>query len=293
MWAIFSILAALGWAATDIVDKFVLTKWIKNPLLPVILLGIIGLIASIVVYFINGFSALSYLNILLALTAGFFYALFVIFYYQAAKIEEISRVVPLFNIAPLFVLLLATIFLGEIFTPLKYAGIFFLVIGAVLISVKDFSLFKLSRAIGWALAGVLAVAISAALTKYLLNFADYWTVFAYSRIGTTLATIPIIYMYLPELISVVRMYGKRVVVILSASEVVNLVGLLLITLATSLGAVSLVSALAATEPFFVLVFTVLLSLFYPLVLKEEIGRSAIFFKLTAVILMFVGVILIA
>jgi len=292
MWAIFSILAALGWAATDIVDKFVLTKWIKNPLLPTIILGVIGLAAGIVVYFVNGFSALSYLNILLALVAGIFYALFVIFYYQAAKIEEISRVVPLFNIAPLFILLLATIFLGEIFTPLKYAGIFFLVIGAVLISVKDFSLFKLSRAIGWALAGVLAVAISAALTKYLLNFADYWTVFAYSRIGATLVTIPIIYMYLPELMSVVRMYGKRVVVIMSASEVINLAGLLLITLATSLGTVSLVSALAAIEPFFVLVFTVFLSLFYPLVLKEEIGRSAIFLKLTAIILMFVGVILI-
>jgi len=146
MWIFFSILAALCWAIVNIVDKYILTKWVRNPLIPVIILGIIGLIASIIVYFIYGFSYLSYFNIFLAFIAGIFYLLMSIFYFKAVKIEEISRVSPLFYLSPLFILFFAAIFLGEVFTPLKYLGIFLLVFGAILISSRNLSKISLGRA---------------------------------------------------------------------------------------------------------------------------------------------------
>lgn len=134
MWAIFSILAAICWAIVNIVDKYILTKWVRQPIIPVIILGVVGLIASAIVYFIYGFSYLSYFNILLALVAGIFYILMSIFYFKAVKIEEVSRVSPLFYLSPLFILIFAAIFLGEIFTPLKYLGISLLTVGAILIT---------------------------------------------------------------------------------------------------------------------------------------------------------------
>jgi len=69
MWIIFSILTAFYWAIVNTVNN----KWVKQPIIPVIILGIIGLIASIIVYFIYGFSFLSNFNIFLALVAGIFY----------------------------------------------------------------------------------------------------------------------------------------------------------------------------------------------------------------------------
>jgi hypothetical protein len=56
--------------------------------------------------------------------------------------------------------------------------------------------------------------------------------------------------------------------------------------------VTLVNALASVQPFFVLAFAVALSIFYPKILKEEIGRSAVALKLIAIAMMFAGVILI-
>lgn len=47
MWVIFSILAAICWAVVNTTDKYVLTKWVRQPLVPVILVGMLGLIASI------------------------------------------------------------------------------------------------------------------------------------------------------------------------------------------------------------------------------------------------------
>jgi transporter family protein len=292
MWIIFSILAALCWAAVNTVDKYILTKWIRNPLVPVIILIIIGLIAAVMVYFLYGFSPLSWSNISLALIAGIFYVLMSIFYFKALKIGEVSRVIPLFYLSPLFILIFAAPFLGEVFTPLKYLGIILLVVGAILISSKQFTKITLGKSFWWMMLCVVALSINALLTKHLLNFADYWTIFAYTRIGAVIGLIPIAYIYLPELIDTVRTHGKRVVAVISANESLNLVGVLFITIATSIGYVTLVNALSSIQPFFVLLFVVMLSVFYPSILKEELGKSVILQKLVAIILMFIGAILI-
>ena len=74
-WILFSILAALVWAIVNLVDKYILTKWVRKPIVPVMILGIIGLIASFIVYLIKGIAALSYFNLFLAFIAGVFYIL--------------------------------------------------------------------------------------------------------------------------------------------------------------------------------------------------------------------------
>ena len=292
MWVIFSILAALCWAIVNIVDKHILTKWVRQPIILVIILAIIGLIASIIVYFIYGFSYLSYFNIILAFIAGIFYILMAIFYFRAVKIEEVSRVIPLFFLSPLFILIFARIFLGEVFILSQYLGIILLMVGAILISSKGLSRISLGKAFWWMMLSVIAISINALLTKYLLNFADYWTFFAWTRIGAAIGIIPITYIYLPELINTVKQYGKKVVAVISANETLNLFGILSVTIAVSIGYVTLVNALSSVQPFFLLLFAVILSIFYPSILKEEIGKSVIFQKLLAIILMFIGAILI-
>lgn len=292
LWVILSILAALTWAIVNTVDKYVLTKWVRKPIVPVMILGVVGLLASILVYLFHGFSQLSYFNIFLSFIAGIFYILMSIFYFKAVKIEEISRVIPLFHLSPLFILLFATLFLGEFFTPIKYLGIFLLVIGAILISSKNFIKISLGKAFWFMLFSVISISIYYVLLKYLLNFADFWTIFSYTRIGTIFALIPIFYFSFPDLTKTVKEHGKKVVGVISLNESLNLVGVLLITIATAVGYVTLVNALSSVQPFFVLLFAVILSVFYPKILKEEITKHTIFLKLIAIVIMFVGAVLI-
>lgn len=292
MWIIFSILAALTWAVVNIIDKYILTKWVRKPIVPVMILGVVGLLASFLVYLFHGFSTLSYLNIALAFIAGIFYILANVFYFKAAKIEEISRVTPLFYLTPLFVLILAAIFLAEIFTPIKYIGIFLLIIGAILVSSKNLIKISLGKAFWLMIFSSLALSIYAVIIKHLLNFADFWTVFSYIKIGTIFALIPIFYFNFSDLISTVKEHGKKVVAVISINESINVWGVLFITIATAVGYVTLVNALSSIQPFFVLFFVVILSIFYPKILKEEITKQRIFLKLIAIIIMFTGAILI-
>lgn len=291
-WIIFSILSALFLAIVSTVDKYVLTKWIKKPMVPVLILGVIGLIASIVICLIHGFSLLSPTNILLATASGISFIFMAYFYFHAAKIEEISRVVPLFYIAPLFVSILASIFLHEIFSLKKYLGVFFLLIGAVIISSKKSVKFRLGKAFWLMILSSFALSIHMVITKYLLRFADFWNIFSFIRIGIFLALIPAFPIYFPEILSTINEHGKKVITVMTLNESLALGASLLITIAASVGYVTLVNALSSVQPFFVLLFALVLSLFYPNILKEEIGKLTILLKFIAIILMFSGVIII-
>jgi transporter family protein len=292
LWIIFSLLAALCWGIVDIADKYVLTKWFKQSITPTIIMGVIGLIASLVVYLINGFSPLSYFNIFLAIIAGIFWFLAVgVFYFKALQIGEASRVVPLFFLSNLFITLFAAVFLGEIFTTSKYLGIFLLFFSSILLTVKKFKI-SLDKAFWLMLLASIVISIERVLLKYILNFGDYWTVFSWERIGVLIATIPVLYFYYPELQKTVKTHGKKVIAVVSASKSLHILALLFSTIAISLGFVALANALSSVELFFVLAFTVLLSIFYPQILKEEITKSTVLLKLVAIILMFVGALLV-
>jgi uncharacterized membrane protein len=292
LWVLLSLLAAFMWAAGNVIDKYVLTKWLRNPSVPILFSGTIGLAAAIVVFILNGFYQLSLINTVLALFAGGLVTAMNLLYFRAVKREEISRVVPLFYIAPLFVLVLAAAFLGEVFTYAKYAGILLLVAGAFIISSKSLLRPRFGRAFWFMVLASLTAAINLVIGKYLLGFADFWTVFSYLRIGEFAAAVPVFYFTFGHLSSAMKSHGKRVAGVISLNTFLNLAAKLTMIIAVSVGYVTLVDALSSMQAFFVLTIAVALSIFYPKIMKEDIGRRTVLLKLAATALMFFGVFLI-
>ena len=216
----------------------------------------------------------------------------VLFYFKAVKIEEVSRVVPLFKLSPLFILIFATIFLGEVFTPITYIGILLLVSGAFLISSRNLSSFKLEKPFWFMILSVLFLTFNQIITKYLLGYADFWTIFSWTRIGTFLATIPILMVYFPQFRDVFSKHGNKAVSVITFSQILSLLGIFFITIAVSDGYVTLANALSSTQPIFVLIFATIIGLFYPKFIKEEVSKKQVLQKFIAIILLFIGVILI-
>ncbi len=286
-WIFFTLIAVFFWSASVTIDKYILEKYIREALICLIVLGLVGLISSLAI-FLKNFVLLSPRLLILSLLTGIIYTLSILGYFKAMKIEEASRVISLFNISPLFVLILATLFLNETLLFKEYLGILFLVLGAVLISIKrDFKL-RNPKAFIFIFGSAIFFAIYDVLTKYLLNFADYWTIYAYIRIGSFLAVIPLIYLYLPELKSTISKFGKKVLGFMVASETLNVIALISSTAAISFGYVSLVSGLTSILPLFVLILVSFISIFYPAILKEELKGSIFAVKLIAIILICLG-----
>lgn len=292
LWAILAILVAFIWAALNITDKFIITKWVREPFAPLIIFSIVGLISSIFIYIFQGFSYLSFFNIFLTVLSGTILVLTMWLYFKALKIEEVSRVIPMFYFSPFFTLILAALFLNEIFTPVKYIGILLVVFGSIFLSSGKVSKIRVNRAFWLMILCTATIALNSVITKYLLNFADYWTVFGYGRIGTFLASIPLFYFYMPDLISSVRKHGKKVIGVITLDAAVNIISNLILTIAISIGFVTLINALTSLSSFFVLLIATFLTIFYPNLIKERLSRKMFLTKLVVIAFMFLGIVLI-
>jgi len=291
-WILFSILAALIWAIVNTIDKFVLTKWVKNPIVPMMILGIVGLTMSLCIFIFQGFSYLSSGLIVLTLVGGCFYFLGNLFYFQAVKRGEISRVVPLYHLTPLFVLIFAASFLGEIFTLTRYFGIALLIVGSILISKNNLLKIKFSKAFWFMILSVLTFTVYILITKYVLNFTDFWTAFAYNKIGGLLILIPIFYFNFKDLKETVKKHGKKVLGVITLSETLSATGALFYTMAASVGFITLVEVLTSLQSLFLFFIVTTISTFYPKILKEKINKRIVITKILAIVIMIVGAFLV-
>ena len=126
----------------------------------------------------------------------------------------------------------------------------------------------------------------------MLNYWNYWTVFAYYRLCYFFVILPFIFTSLPKLRETVSKKGAKVLGFVFLNSLLNLVGMLLITIATSIGFVTLVNTISSVQPFFVIVMAVFLSYFAPRIFKEEIGKKTVALKFLAAAMIFVGAILV-
>jgi len=289
-WITFAVAAALVWAVVNIIDKYILTRW-AHPALVVLVLGVVGLATSGLIYVFRGFSSLDFTHIGIALIAGAVYALASILYFTAAQREEISRVAPLFHLAPLFVAFLAAIFLGEVFGPYLYLGIILLFAGSALLTSRGISL-RPGAHLWPMVASAVSFAVHLVLIKYLLNSTDYWTVLGYARIGTFLALVPVAVLNRDSLISFARRHGALPAGIIACNEALNMVGVVFYYSAASMGFITLVEALTTVQSFFVLIIASALSIWYPKFLVEEASARTVARKAAAIGLLVVGALLV-
>lgn len=291
LWVYFTVLSSLAWTIVNLIDKYNLDKYVQNPMICVIFIGFLGLISAMIVSQFTEILVPSTEILILSLSGGIFYIFTSLFYFKAIMVEEVSRVIPLYAITPIFVLILATVFLGENFAIQKYLGIFIIVIGSFLISLRKDVKFRLSGAFGLMILGTLAWAIYNIILKYVLNYLTYWNAFFWMRIGSFLFIPFLFYRYRKQTIEIITKRPKGGLYLIIA-EPFNIAAIVFSTIALSYGFVSLVSALGQIQNFIVLIFAVLISIFRPQIIKEELKGTTISQKILAISLISFGAILI-
>ncbi len=213
------------------------------------------------------------------------------FYSKALMIEEISRLTPLFQFIPIFVVFLSVLFLGEILSAKKYLGIALVVLTSILISYKKSEKgHSLSSGFKFMVPFTVVIAVYTVLNKFLLGYLDYWSVFFWMMIGSWLGVMVMLLFCKPRkaFVKSVSNLGTRTFFTTLAGEGSYILGTVFSLIATSLGYVSLVSALSGLQQVFVFVYMLLLSFFVPTILKEDISKNTVFLKIFAIALMFVG-----
>ncbi|UCE16738.1 MAG: DMT family transporter [Candidatus Bathyarchaeota archaeon] len=296
-WFVFALIAPILWAGTDVIDKYILANHIKNPFSYQLLTALTTAPLPFLLFLLTPISYSFPWSLLTMLAAFVLFSSFVL-YFKAMAVEEASRVISFVYVGPIFVLPLAFIFLGESLSLSKYLGAMLLVSSAVLISYRRTEgkkSFVISPALGFMLTFTLVHAGYEVLAKYILNSINYWHFLFWWSIGGLLGGF--LFLYFPKVrrdfLSDFRTLSKNVVFWKSICTCLFFVGVFSYYVAVSLEPISLVATIPSTEPFFVLLFTVLLSSLMPGMLKEEVDKRTITMKISAVILIIIGAWLIA
>lgn len=294
VWFLYALIFVIVSSFTVIVDKLMLEKRL-SPLSYYVVIALPGLAFSICVLLFFPTKSFS-IPYAIAFVAGLISAGGYFFYAASIKKEEASRIAALTSLAPAFVAVFAVFLVNEIFPAKSYVGISLMILGSVLISYKTNHVKKTIPL--WLILALVAANFSygfeETIAKVSLNQISVWSFLMMFIFGRSI--VAFLGLAIPterrKFTSEVRELGRNYSLTFVSGIILWNLQLIFVFYAASLGPITLVSTTILLSPFFILLFTILITKYLPNVLKEEIDRSTVAMKLIAIVLIFVGTTLI-
>ena len=296
MWLLYAFSGPIMWALSTHIDKFLVDKYFRDSDTAVLMVftALLGVIALPVIWlFEPKVMALPPIAIGVMTLSGILYMGAMLFYLRAIQTEEASVVAPLFQANTLFTFALGVIVLHEMPRWQQLVGAALVVAGALGLSLdKKMHLgsFK-PRLVTLMLAATFAVALSGVVFKYFAVQDEFWSTTFWTFVGEGLfgAAILAIPKYRAQFLVLFRKNPGAVIGVNAANELINLGGGLGVRYASLLAPVALVSAISATTTFFVFLFSILLTLFFPKLGHEDLSARNVVQKAVGGLLIMAGV----
>ncbi|MDP6670488.1 MAG: EamA family transporter [archaeon] len=276
-----------AWAICNLIDKYLISGFFRKPAVPLFIGGIVQIILGFLAIAIFGFDYSNINAVAIVFLSGFLGFVASFFYFKALVHEEVSRVIPVMNAIPIWVVIIAIAFLGEAISALQGLGILLLLTGAVLVSLKKAGKWELGRSFKIMLLASVLYALEFVLLKYGLGLLEFWNVFFWSNIGFAAGSMGLFVLNRAEIIETLKRFRKESV-LSAANESLSVIGYILIMMSFAAGLVSLSTAITVTQPVFVLVFATSLSIFWPRIIKEELRAGVLALKIIAIGLTVIG-----
>ncbi len=217
-------------------------------------------------------------------------------YYKALQSDDASVVVSLFSLGKVFVPLLAFFALGERLSPSQYLGFLVLVISGALLTLNGSPKggWRPNASFWWMMLCALILAVEAVAYKFVFLSLGWGTGFAWGTAFSFLFALPLL---LPKAVRQdIRAHWpafRKSFPLFALEEFLTFAGSGASTFAISLASVTLVSAISASQPLFVLLFALLLSRFLPGAFREDLSLQALARKIPLFGAMVAGILLIA
>ena len=295
-WVFLALGSAFTFAVVSALDKILIQRFVPNPRAFIVLVGLIQVGLVVIVLPFATFSGYGVDIALISCVSGFLAGIYLVLMFWVMRMQDVSRVVPITSTYPIFVAILAQVFLGEMISVLAWAGIVVTVGGATLMSfgpTQRRSERGQNQWIPFALlvASSLAFGLSQYLTKVVANDIDIWSMFVWRGIGLGIACVGIMVRksMVPDLVRAMRDPAAIGLTILTEGVLV-LVAVILQLQAIYSGPVSLAVTVMAIRPLFVFILGIALSLGVSRVLDEPLEGRILAVKLAAIAMTVGGII---
>lgn len=286
----FSLIAYALFALTNVLDKVVLGHRRVDPLGYVLMSAAWSPLALLVLPFAT-LQSPGLPRMIAALIAGacFFWMLFP--YFKAAEREEITRVAPLWELAPIFAWALARLTLGEQLGPNGALAFVLLVLGGLLLAARHpRDLIIPSSAMLLMILATGMLAVHNTLAALVVRGYDAAGGYLLIRCGMALAAALALLRKNPRarLRETLANHSLGTHAIIASTVVLSVTGFLFLMRALQGGPVAIVSALSGVGGVFVFLFVWIFNVARPGMIVEESAAGVLAQKLIAVFLLGAG-----
>lgn len=293
LWIFIAILAHFFWALVNIGDKYVVSNRVKNPYVYLVWLMLLGIIAVLMIPFID-FSLPGRTNFMWILLASVFYFFGGFPYLKAMQQEDVTRMNIWWSFVPIFSLVIGWFAIDEKIYGQQLFAFIILIVGAFLASIHvKKGAVRFSRALILMIIACIAYASYGVILRYVTQDYSFLNAFVWTHI----------FMFGFAVLSLAvgsfrkafkREFDKvdfRLGTLIFSISVADHLGILLNIWALSLGPVALVFAMEGFQAVFVFLMAFGLSAFSKIDLKEELNKKNVTLKIAALILMISGIVI--
>jgi transporter family protein len=298
-WLFLALIAPVLWAAVNHIDKYLLSHHFKGRSIGSLMVfsTLIGVLVLPVAYVIQPtIWNISAVQIAILVAVGILSAVAVWLYLIALEDDEASIVVPLFQTIPLFGAMFAFLFLGETLTRMQGLGCLSIMLGSMVLTleVNEERRVRLKKKVLLCMLGSAAIfGLYEALFKFAAIGGDFWVATFWEHAGLLLFGVILLLIprFRKDFRAMVALNGKSIFALNIGSEIMTIVGNIITNYALLLAPVALVLVVSGTHPFWVLSMGLLLTAFFPHLGKEKMTKKHVVHKFTAILIMFVGVLM--
>lgn len=292
-WLIIVIVAYFLNALAAVVDKYLLSKRVPQPIVYTFFISVLGLFAIFLIPF--GFEIPSIFLILLSLITGISFTFALLYLFSALKDDEATKVMPFIGgLQPIFIFILSYFFLKERLNNIQLLAFIFLVLGTFFITLNfNFKKIFKDKIFLEALISTFLFALGYFLTKIIYQNHPFISSFIWIRFGSLLAAASFLVFQKSrrKLINTLKPREGRkrgTSTIFVFGQICAAFSFLLINYAIKLNSLSLINGLQGIQYIFLITIVIILSKRFPQILEERLAPKVLVQRILAIFFISLG-----
>lgn len=305
-WFGFAIMATLLMTLVNFGDKFIIESQIPNPMAVLIFFSIFNLLTAAILWVLTGFTTLPQGQAWLLIAAGTAPAFAGYFYFQAVSRTEMTRIVIISQLAPIFTLVLSVIFTQDSINGRQLLGFVLILLAALAVTLQrakpkvDAPLVPMWDVFGLMAAANFIAATSLVMTDSVvsaiaIDFQGLMLVTAYMGFGYFWGGLALLVL-MPHVRQAFfrqwRITGRGALAAVGSVESIFVIRQFFLLQALILGPVAIVSVIGSLNVFFAVILGWVFTLWRPSIFKEDISTGSLMRKFIWAGVAFVGILLV-
>jgi drug/metabolite transporter (DMT)-like permease len=290
-WLTIALIASFLFGTTNFIDRFLVEKRIPDPFFVSIMGGIVAPIAGILLIMVRGFPTIGLGGAIILLLGGIAAEIALVPWYMAIKRDDTSRVVPYLQLIPVVVLVLSYILLGEELSRSQLIGFVLITAGGLSLAIERPSkdVFKIRKSFWYVIASIMLWGPVSVLFKFAAVDQNFWDALIYEMIGMGIGACLLWIYARTDMRTELKKLSIETWGVVGLNEVAYLAARVLLFYAVIIGPAALVSVTGGIQPLFALIIGLVMSKWFPTIIKEDVRMKIVVYKLVAIAIIFIGV----